>query len=81
MRAKREITSALAEHYRAIGRLEKGPILDELCAVAGWHRKHAIRSLTVDGASGSVVPRRRRRTCGASIRMALIVLWDVSDRL
>lgn len=81
MRAKREITSALAERYRASGRLEKGRILDELCAVAGWHRKHAIRALSADGASGSAVPRRRGRTYGASIRMALIVLWDASDRL
>ncbi|MCA1480714.1 MULTISPECIES: integrase catalytic domain-containing protein [Bradyrhizobium] len=81
MRAKREITSALAERYRASGRLEKGRILDELCAVAGWHRKHAIRALSADGASGSAVPRRRGRTYGASIRMALIVLWDSSDRL
>ncbi|WFU62562.1 hypothetical protein [Bradyrhizobium brasilense] len=42
MRAKREITSALAERCRASGRLEKGRILDELCVVAGWHRKHEI---------------------------------------
>lgn len=81
MHAKREITSALAERYRAGGRLEKGRILDELCAVTGWHRKHAIRALSVDGASGSAVPRRRGRTYGASIRIALIVLWDASDRL
>ncbi|WP_271591204.1 integrase catalytic domain-containing protein [Bradyrhizobium sp. CCBAU 65884] len=81
MRAKREITSALAERYRASGRLEKGRILDELCAVAGWHRKHAIRAPSVDGASGSAVPRPRGRTYGASVRMALIVLWDASDRL
>ncbi len=81
MRAKREITSALVERYRASGRLEKARILDELCAVTGWHRKHAIRALSVDGASGSAVPRRRSRTYGASIRVALIVLWDASDRL
>jgi hypothetical protein len=45
MRAKREITSALAERYRSSGRLEKGRILDELCAVTGWHRKHAVCAL------------------------------------
>ena len=31
------------------GRLEKGRILDELCAVTRWHRKHAIRALSVTG--------------------------------
>ncbi len=51
MRAKREITSGLAERYRAGGRREKGRILDELCAVTGWHRKYAIRALAMDGAS------------------------------
>jgi len=81
MRAKREITSALAERYRAGGRLEKGRILDELCAVTRWHRKHAIRALSVDRSSGSARPRRRGRTYGASVRDALIVLWDASDRL
>ncbi len=75
------------DHISAAGalsgerRLEKARILDELCAVTGWHRKHAIRALPVDGASGSAVPRRRGRTYGASIRVALIVLWDASDRL
>jgi hypothetical protein len=32
-RARGEVVSAVAEHYRAAGRLEKGRILDELCAV------------------------------------------------
>lgn len=45
MRATREITSALAERYRSSGRLEKGRILDALCATTGWHRKHAVRAL------------------------------------
>ncbi|MEZ2146343.1 hypothetical protein AAE026_29195 [Bradyrhizobium sp. DN5] len=75
-RAKREITSALAERYRASGQLEKERILDELCAGTRRHRQHAIRAL-----SGSAVPRRRGRSYGASIHVALIVLWDASDRL
>ncbi|WFU14721.1 hypothetical protein [Bradyrhizobium sp. CB3481] len=81
MRAKREITSALAERYRAGGRREKGRILDKLCAITGWHRKQAIWALSVDGSSVSAVLRWRRRTYGSSIRDALIALWDASDRL
>jgi hypothetical protein len=82
MRAKREITSAMAERYRTGGRLKKARILDELCAVTGWHRKHAIRALSA--AKGQPLParrRRRRRTYGASVRDALITLWDASDRV
>jgi len=41
-RAKREITSALAERYRASGRLEKERTSDEFCAVTERHRQHAI---------------------------------------
>ena len=45
MRSRREVVSAVAERYRAASRIEKGPIFDELCAVTGWHRKHAIQAL------------------------------------
>lgn len=48
MGARRELTAALVERYRSAGRADNGRILDELCAVTGWHRKHAVRVLASD---------------------------------
>jgi hypothetical protein len=62
MRARREVVSAVAERYRAAGRSEKGRILDELCSVTGWHRKHAIRVLSPS--EKSVSAQQRQRTYG-----------------
>src|SRR6266446_2922907 len=61
--------------------LLKGRILDELCATTGWHRKHAVRALR-QRQTGKVVTRReRRRRYGATIKDALIALWEASDRV
>jgi hypothetical protein len=38
----------VAKRYALAGRLEKGRILDELTAVTGWHRKHAVRTLSAN---------------------------------
>ncbi|BBB96597.1 hypothetical protein BE61_20280 [Bradyrhizobium elkanii USDA 61] len=69
VRAKREITSALAERYRSSGRIEKGRSLDELCAVTGWHPKHTVRALrpreTV-GPGKVETPQERKRRYGAN---------------
>ena len=46
MGARREVVAAVAERYALAGRREKGRILDELTAVTGWHRKHAVRTLS-----------------------------------
>lgn len=84
MRAKREITSALAERYRSSGRLEKGRILDELCAVTGWHRKHAVRALRPRGTVGPdkvEAPQERKRRYGATVKDAMTALWEASDRV
>ena len=55
---KRELLEALRERYKQSSKLEKTRILDEFVAVAGCHRKHAIRLLTgVD----PLVPRVARR--------------------
>src|SRR3954470_4873572 len=80
MGARRELVAAVAERYRQPGRVERGRILDELTAVTGWHRKHAIRAR-----AGKPVERRSRcpprRPYAEAVRDALIGLWEASDRI
>jgi hypothetical protein len=84
MGARREVLSAVGEHYRSAGRVEKGRILDALCRTTGWHRKHAVRALrrrAVDKAVETPAPRERKRRYGATIKDALAALWEASDRV
>jgi hypothetical protein len=71
MGTRREITAAVVDRYRSAGRMDKGRILDELCAVTGWHRKHAFGRLPA-------MSEFRRRPGGSEVRpMALLsgMLW------
>src|SRR6266480_991154 len=85
MGARREITVAVAARYRSAGRTEKGLVLDELCKLTGWHRKHAIRKLAgceaLPPGAPPDTPRRREPTYGATIKDALVALWEASDRI
>src|SRR3984957_11329467 len=81
MGARREITAAVVDRYRSAGRADKGLILDELCAVTGWHRKHAVRALAIHVAVSPEARRQRRPTYGATVRDALVALWEASDRI
>ena len=81
MGARREVVSAVAERYRSAGRREKGRILDELRAVTGWHRKHAMRALRAKPPTqaAETVPRKRRYA--AAIWDAVAALWETSNRV
>src|SRR6202007_846531 len=81
MGTRREITAAVVDRYRSAGRMGKGRILDELCAVTGWHRKHAVRALASHVGISPEARRQRSPTYGATIRDALVALWEASDRI
>jgi hypothetical protein len=81
MTTRREVVAAIRQRYGCAAREEKGRILDELVAVAGYHRKHAIRVLSGRKAERAAGPGRRGRRYGDSDREALIALWEASDRI
>jgi hypothetical protein len=54
LKAKREYLSRIYERYQRAGRKHKSRILDEFCAVCGYHRKVAVRLL-----HRTLRPRRR----------------------
>ena len=80
MSARRELVAAVVVRYRTAERDEKGRILDELTAVTGWHRKHAVRALSANG-KGAKERRCPQPTYGEAIRDALIAFWEASDRV
>ncbi len=81
MATRRELVAAIRDRYGGATRQEKGRILDELVAVAGYHRKHAIRVLRRSEARAEGRGGRRGRRYGEDDREALIALWDASDRI
>lgn len=42
---RKAVTRQMARRYARASKLEKGQMLDELCALTGWTRRHAIRAL------------------------------------
>lgn len=45
MSERRAVTKVLATEYRRASKARKGKILDQICAVTGWHRNHARKAL------------------------------------
>jgi len=56
-RSKQEYFQVMYERYHQSSKAEKARLLDEVCRVCAWHRKHAIRKLNQPWRE----PRPRRR--------------------
>lgn len=76
----REYAAAVRPRYRAASKAEKGRLLDEFCAVTGYHRKAAVRLL----GRAVLTPGRRRgrqRQYGTVVAAALKEVWEAADRI
>jgi len=60
-RSKREYLEVIFLRYKKASRKEKTTILDQFCAVCGYHRKHAIRLLRSFRRFTKPQPRKRGR--------------------
>jgi hypothetical protein len=81
MATRDELVVALAARYASSSRRERGRILDEFTAVSGLHRKHAMRLLRTGQPDRRRGPRPTRRLYDDTVRQALVVLWEASDRV
>ena len=76
-----ELLEALRQRYRRASKQEKAKILDEFVAVAGCHRKHAIRLLAGNHRAAPAAATVDRRIYDEAVREALVVLWEAADRI
>jgi len=77
MTTRDELLAALRLRYGTASRRQKARILDELTAVTGYHRKHAIQLLTHEPGVGRA-RRPQRRVYGAEFAAALTVVWEAT---
>ena len=78
--ARRQVTARLARRYQRGTKAEKSAVLDQVCAVNGWHRDHARKALRTW--TGQPPPRQARPPAyryGTQVIDALRFVWAVAD--
>jgi hypothetical protein len=76
MAERKAVTKQMARRYVTASKTVKGQMLDELCALTGWTRRHARRALT-QALQPTAAPakRSRARTYGPEVLEPLKVVW------
>jgi hypothetical protein len=76
MAERKAVTGQMARRYARASKKGKSAMLDELCELTGWSRRHARRALT-QVASGTPKPPRpaRQRTYGPEVIEPLTLIW------
>jgi hypothetical protein len=80
MAERKAVTKEMLKRYEKGSKIDKGRILDELCALTGWTRRHAGRALTA-AAQGQDRPSEapEKRIYSPEILPALRLVWAVLD--
>jgi hypothetical protein len=78
MAERRAVTKQMARRYERSSKAEKGRILDELCALTAWTRRHARRALAQAlRAPTPPVRRPRPKVYGPEVIEPLRIVWAV----
>jgi len=76
MSERKAVTKQMARRYHKGSRTEKTKMLDELCALTGWSRRHGCRALAAAlDAKPPPVPRAPRRIYGQDVLGPLKIIW------
>jgi len=80
MAERKAVTKEMLKRYAKGSKAKKGRVLDELCALTGWTRRHARRALATAGQGRIDRPRRpRERVYGPEVLVHLRRIWAVLD--
>lgn len=75
MAERKAVTKQMARRYQRGTKSQKGQMLDELCALTGWTRRHARRALHGALTEPAAACRARKRTYGEDVLAPLRLVW------